>query len=144
MLGGSAAKKIRRSGDLSAQGTSRLRLASTEAIRKNSVTGEVQRLRTLHELISLFPDFEATDRRDVIYALIPLAKDAFNSKKLLPDYSKDFLDLWKQYIAYVGQETGSLDIICQPWAPPSAGAPWWIASSLLKQSTEPGSLVRPP
>ena len=57
MLSESAAEKIQWSGDLSAQGASRLLLASREAIRKNSATGEVERLRTLHELVSLFPDF---------------------------------------------------------------------------------------
>jgi hypothetical protein len=142
MQGPSTPAKINRSGDLTAQGASRL-LTSSEAICKNATSGIVQRLRTLHDLISLFPDFEASDRRDVIYALIPLAKDVFNSKEWLPDYSKHWLEVWKQYVAYVVRETGSLDVICQPWAPPSVGTPLWISTSLLRRTAKPGALVRP-
>jgi hypothetical protein len=136
---------LHRPGDLTAQQASRLLPASTKAIQKDPTSGSIQRLLNLHDLLSLFPDFEASDRRDVVYALIPLAKDAFDSKEWRPDYSKDYVEVWKQYVGYVARQTGSLDVLCQPWAPPSAGPgmPWWISSSLLERTSKPGSLVRP-
>lgn len=63
--------------------------------RRSSWWGETQDLRTL---LVKFSASEATDERDKIYALLGISSDAYNSKVLLPDYSKDIrqviLETW--------------------------------------------------
>src|SRR5450432_2827363 len=74
-------------GDLSAQRAACLVVTSKEVIRKDETTNTMHRLYNLEALVVLFPDFKVSDLRDVIYALIPLAKDVHDSKEWLPDYS---------------------------------------------------------
>ncbi|KAH6721127.1 ankyrin repeat-containing domain protein, partial [Leptodontidium sp. MPI-SDFR-AT-0119] len=44
--------------------------------------------RNLHTLLVKFRDSEATDMRDIIYALLGISSDAYRSKILTPDYTK--------------------------------------------------------
>ncbi|ROV96325.1 hypothetical protein VMCG_07664 [Cytospora schulzeri] len=52
--------------------------------------------RDLHTLLRKFAASEATDERDRIFALLGISSDTYNSKVILPDYTKD--------IQYVIQE----------------------------------------
>lgn len=40
----------------------------------------------LETLMTLFQDLKVSDQRDIVYALIPLAKDVHDSREWLPDY----------------------------------------------------------
>lgn len=128
-------------GDLSAQRAARLVVASKEVIRKDETTNTIHRLYSLEALVVLFPDFKVSDLRDVIYALIPLAKDAHDSKEWLPDYSKPFQEVWEQYVSYVIRTTGSLDVICRPWVQWPTSCPSWMLYLSL-QMNKPGDMIR--
>jgi hypothetical protein len=47
--------------------------------------------RDLHTLLKKFRNSEATDKRDIVYALLGISSDA--CKKLLPDYEKPLLQV---------------------------------------------------
>ena len=47
--------------------------------------------RGLHTLLKKFGNSEATDKRDIVYALLGISSDA--SKKMLPDYEKPLLQV---------------------------------------------------
>jgi hypothetical protein len=76
--------------------------------------------------------FDTTDPRDIIYAVLSIAKDAAThsntSNKTLPrspdepsppvaDYKKSLIEVCKDFVAYCVYTSDSLDIICRHWAP---------------------------
>lgn len=77
----------------------------------------------LEALVEIGTHFETTDSRDSIYALINLANDVslraqpeiFGSIK--PDYRKSTRDVFADLVMHCCHVSGSLDIICRPWAP---------------------------
>ena len=50
------------------------------------------------------------------------------SGDILVDYSKPILEVYKEFVAFSIQHSGSLDIICQPWAWHHPGWPSWICT----------------
>ncbi len=83
-------------------------------------------------LVSTLLTFDATDPRDIIYAVLSIAKDtathsiASNNthpgsldepKPPIPDYKKNLIDVCKDFVAYCIHTSDSLDIICRHWAP---------------------------
>jgi len=128
-------------GDFSAQRASRLVVASKEVIHRDETTNTVHRLHNLEALVFLFPDFKVSDLRDIIYALIPLAKDVHDSKEWLPDYSKPYQQVWEQYVSYVIRDTGSLNLICRPWVRWPISCPSWMLYLSL-QMAKPGDMIR--
>ncbi|KAF8862586.1 hypothetical protein BDZ45DRAFT_191581 [Acephala macrosclerotiorum] len=104
-------------------------------------------LLPLDTLMSMLPNFDVSNSKDVIYAIRSLAKDfqepdwcgngpsIINSKKkaaLMPNYNQTTLDLFLEFIKYVIETTKRLDILCVPWAPSLKGdeagnyLPSWI------------------
>jgi hypothetical protein len=79
----------------------------------------------LETLVELGTFSEGTDKRDTIYSLLNLAKDIAGVKHpgqsiaILPDYSKNVLDVYVDFILHCRQNSMSLDIIYRPWAPAS-------------------------
>ncbi|KAH6639674.1 heterokaryon incompatibility protein-domain-containing protein [Boeremia exigua] len=55
----------------------------------------------LGDLLRLFQNHEATDKRDKIYALLGLSSDNDVSPDLRPDYTKGWMTLFRQIIAHV-------------------------------------------
>ena len=98
-------------------------------IRNNvhRVPGDVDDIGSLWSLETLmwkFQDFETSDPRDAIYALLALAKDRrlispdFYSLTHLPiDYYRLYPDVCKNYISSTIKISGSLDVLCRPWKP---------------------------
>ena len=99
-------------------------------------------LRSLETLMWKFQDFETSDPRDAIYALLALAKGRRpNTKQRMPsiinefrrsdlmspdfdslksfaiNYDRPSLDVCKDYIFSAIQTSGSLDVLCRPWKP---------------------------
>jgi hypothetical protein len=78
----------------------------------------ISRRLNLESLVCDLAPFQATDPRDSIFALLGLANDAdtlpFNMQ---PDYCKSVLDVYSQFTTTCAKASGSLDIICRPWAP---------------------------
>jgi hypothetical protein len=71
---------------------------------------------SLETLVDLGTFCEATDQRDTIFALLNLANDA---DSIVPHYSSNLLDVFADFILHCSHRSGSLDIICRPWAPVS-------------------------
>ena len=89
------------------------------------VSGDEDHMGSLWSLETLtwkFQDFEASDPRDAIYALLALANDRrrilphFRSFNHIPiNYYWPYADVCKSYIASSIQISGSLDVLCRPW-----------------------------
>jgi hypothetical protein len=69
---------------------------------------------------------QTTDQRDAIFALLSLASDigppqSFPST-IAPDYRRKVLDVFADFVLHCCKATGSLDVLCCPWAPLSSAA----------------------
>jgi len=102
-------------------------LDTIEGAFRKSANGDIfQRRMSLETLVDLGTFSETTDQRDTIYALLNLANDIASfsrpdqSDTIIPDYGKDVLDVFVDFILHCCYHSGSLDIICRPWAPISS------------------------
>jgi hypothetical protein len=77
----------------------------------------------MESVLAFLPTFNAKDPHDVVFAVRSLAKD---SLRLVPDYSKSAVRVFKEVIQNTVTTTGSLNVICRPWAPIISYAPSWI------------------
>ena len=88
-------------------------------------------LWSLETLMWKFHDFEISDPRDAIYAMLALAKDRrLISHSFYPlthgpmDKCRLYLDVYKNYIFSTTKISGSLDVLCRPWKPYEASIEW--------------------
>lgn len=119
--------------------------------------------------------FECTEPRDVIYALLGIASDvqpvqaptddqpaettsrdqSSNNKRTgFPvNYKEDILKVYKRFLKHAIKESGSLDILCRPWAPAKVTSktaskaielPSWILDATRKpfRATARGKMIR--
>jgi hypothetical protein len=124
-------------GDPVAQSATSLIFAAENVLGEKTQTSasQVARLCDLETLVERFGSFFVSDRRDAIYALLPLSSDAYFSTEWIPDYKRSVEEVYKDFIMYSIQRTGSLDILVRPWAPEKRGwrlqrqrrLPSWIA-----------------
>lgn len=82
----------------------------------------IQHRLCLETLVDLGTFSETSDPRDAIYALLSLANDTppqidDDSLLIAPDYSKNVLDIFAEFVEHCCLSRRSLDIICRPWAP---------------------------
>jgi Heterokaryon incompatibility protein (HET) len=83
---------------------------------------------SLEALVVLGTFCETTDQRDTIFALLNLANDTDSPSQpgltdlLVPDYNSSLLDVFADFVLHCCRRSGSLDIICRPWAPVSSSA----------------------
>ena len=85
----------------------------------------------LETLVSTFADFEVTLPHDAIYALRSIAREVLSPRRSeleppLPDYSKSTQHVFAEFVSWAIASSGSLDIVCRPWAMPLDGLPSWI------------------
>ncbi|KAF5238839.1 hypothetical protein FANTH_10167 [Fusarium anthophilum] len=85
--------------------------------------------RSLEQLVCFLAVFEASRPQDTIYAVLGIASDFkpkndsydqdSNSerKEFEVDYDQGVLRVYKRFIKQVVTNSGSLDILCRPWAP---------------------------
>ena len=77
---------------------------------------------SLETLVDLSSFCETKKPQDAIFALLSLANDLKLSSEphsrdsIVPDYSTNLLDIFAEFILHCCR-SGSLDIICRPWAP---------------------------
>jgi hypothetical protein len=106
--------------------------ALSNLFRKSQDREIIERLSTLETLVSTLLTFDATDPRDIIYAVLSIAKDTathtVTSNEItprspdeprppIPDYKKNLIEVCKDFVAYCIHTSDSLDIICRHWAP---------------------------
>ncbi|KAF2811364.1 uncharacterized protein BDZ99DRAFT_384459 [Mytilinidion resinicola] len=102
-------------------------LDTIEGVFRKSEDGHIlHRRMSLETLVALGTSSETTDQRDTIYALLNLASDIAawsqpdQSDAIIPNYGKNVLDVYVDFILHCCHHSGSLDIICRPWAPISS------------------------
>lgn len=162
-------------GDLSELGAIRLAQVSNELFLKGEDGSIQERLFTLEGLMSSLTAFEASEPRDILYAILWLASDAEPNYKAaqssatflvqsptIPtaspfvvhsgdvneqsrrsraaselgtalrrrhvdvDYDKSVLEVCKDFLRFAMNRSGSLDMLCFPWAPNDDSLPSWI------------------
>jgi len=102
-------------------------LDTIEGVFRKSADGLIlHRRMSLKTLVDLGTFSETTDQRDTIYALLNLANDIAawsqpdQSNSIIPNYGKNVLDVYVDFILHCSCHSESLDIICRPWAPISS------------------------
>jgi len=131
-------------GDVSSLGAALL-VDATSNLFRNATGGERKPLSSLEYLVSRLSVFEATQPRDIVYALLAISKDTVpqnldesrksreekNAMALAPsqgfsiqpynvDYSLRVIDVYKEFVEFAihkADPTTALDILCRPWAP---------------------------
>jgi hypothetical protein len=111
-----------------------------------------ERLASVESLVSSLSMFEASDPRDTIYGLLSIAKDTFRQTGLHlsgmlgthtpelvleADYSKNILEVFKDYVAFSICKSGSLDVICRHWAPDRVRVPLRPVEQLRNDGRRP-------
>jgi uncharacterized protein (DUF1778 family) len=61
--------------------------------------------RNLHTLLIKFRESEATDERDIVYALLGISSDAYQNDFLLPDYTKSSQQVIRDTIVFLLSHT---------------------------------------
>lgn len=67
---------------------------------------------SLEALVASMAVFQTSDPRDVVYALLSVAKD----RLVEPDYTANVFQIYANFTEKVISASGSLDIICRRWA----------------------------
>jgi hypothetical protein len=103
---------------------------TTNALRVLKPNQEIQWRFSLADLVSLLGDLSCTDPRDRIYSVLAFANDmqphegtTTDDSRVLPtdqplriDYTRDFVDVFRDFVLHAITQSQSLDIICRPWA----------------------------
>jgi hypothetical protein len=134
-------------GDVSSLGAALL-VDATSNLFRNATIDESERkpLSSLEYLVSRLSVFEATQPRDIVYALLAISKDTVpqnlddsgplgkpekDAMALAPskgfgvqpynvNYSLRVIDVYKEFVEFAirkADPTTALDILCRPWAP---------------------------
>lgn len=104
--------------EISHLGAYGLIFASNDIFRRDSSRTRIfYRLVSFETLLQRLVRFEATEPRDVVYAILALAKDTYTSRRVVVDYSKPVWEVYREAVALIVQGSNSLDIILRPWAP---------------------------
>lgn len=118
-------------GELAPLGAKVLVDAITNTFRKNADDTYFEPVFNLEILVSNLCTFESSDPRDTIYALLNIAKESLLPPKLgghsvkppAPNYEKDILEVYTDFLEWVVSETQSLDVLCRQWAIPERTKP---------------------
>jgi hypothetical protein len=102
--------------------------ATNNVLRRGPSGGVLDRIWNIEALVMKFLNFETSDPRDTIFALLSLASDGhlMNDQKvcsktggtLAPDYSKPAVQTYIEFMQHCTTSSGSLDMICRYWALP--------------------------
>jgi hypothetical protein len=82
-----------------------------QRIRQSWEAPENGQLHTLLSVLLAFRDFEATDPRDKVFALLGLVRNTVHSSLLSPDYKKPVTKLYEDVVHYHIKCCGNLDIL---------------------------------
>jgi hypothetical protein len=105
--------------------------AVTNAFRKNVDDSIIEPVFDLETLVSSLCSFESSDPRDTIFALLNIARESLEPrnndphaiKPPVPNYGRDILEVYTDFLEWVVYTTNSLDIVCRHWAIPEREKP---------------------
>ena len=91
-------------------------LSETKSLLFDNDGGNVSRRNlSLENLVSRLTSFEASDPRDIIWALLSIAYD--KTSELQPNYRQSLMQVFVMFVKHCIETSKSLDIICRHWAP---------------------------
>jgi hypothetical protein len=115
-------------GELDPLGAKVLVDVTSNIFRKDAGGTNFEPILSLETLVSTLSTFESSDPRDTIHALRNIAKEipwtassreqSFGNMLPKPDYSKDLLEVYTDFLRWVIETSRSIDIICRHWAMP--------------------------
>ncbi|KAI1212937.1 heterokaryon incompatibility protein-domain-containing protein [Annulohypoxylon truncatum] len=127
-------------GDVGSFGASILLEAINNLFRRKP-NGDIKKpIKTIESLVTSLKTFDTGNRRDLIYSLVGIARDTSyamwdsvsddaSHKKFEVNYGKSEVAVYNDFTDFCVSSSGSLDIICRPWAMPLRGGdalPSWI------------------
>ena len=116
-------------GDIHAPGAMSLVQLTTESLQKAAGGQVLARLASLEFMLTSLPMFDTKLQHDAIYSILSLGCDTYQ-RSLRVDYNQDPVELFADVVVMTITRTGSLDMICRPWAPfVKHGQPSWIGRS---------------
>ena len=123
-------------GDVTALGANIIVNVTRNCFRRTILSAgdfHLKPLSSLEALVSNLLTFEASDPRDTVYALLSIVKDnnighalsssdrlmvsVPNVRRLIPNYTKSAIEVYKDFTQSCIHESRSADIICRHWAP---------------------------
>ncbi|CAI6339903.1 unnamed protein product [Periconia digitata] len=105
--------------------------AVTNTFRKSVDDNIFEPVFDLETLVSSLTFFESSDPRDTIYALLNISRESLSvdsqGNQVIhppkPDYERDILEVYTDFLEWVVFTTNSLDMICRQWAMPERVKP---------------------
>lgn len=105
--------------------------AITNTFRRSLDNTIFEPVYDLETLVTSLAAFESSDPRDTIFALLNIARESVspsprNDEEVgppRPDYLKDILEVYTDFLEWVICSSGSLDILCRQWAIPERVKP---------------------
>jgi hypothetical protein len=97
----------------------------TSTLFRKRTDGSLESTRGLESLVCYLAGFDTSDPRDTINAFRSISKEVTKydlrvaeSHKLppTPNYSHDLFEIYRDFVQWVIETTGSIDIICRHWA----------------------------
>ncbi|KAF2846100.1 HET-domain-containing protein [Plenodomus tracheiphilus IPT5] len=94
----------------------------TSKIFRIKKDGILESTKSLEMLVCSLSSFDTTDPRDTVYAFRNIAKELNRPHSSLaqsvpiPDYTKDLWQIYREFVKWVVETSGSIDIICRQWA----------------------------
>ena len=111
-------------GQIRGDGALSLIAAFDRVLPHERTDGETHRLCSMEELLFYLAEFEATDPRDIVFAIASLAKDYVG---FTPDYRQSISQVYKNAVQQAVATSGSLNILCRPWAQTLNPLPSWVS-----------------
>lgn len=117
----------------------------TSGLFRTNYEGKLESTKDLETLIYLSSKFVCSNPRDTIYALWNLASDVLwdDESRFVPNYHRDTLEIYGEFILEVAHNSESLDILCRRWAipDPNIKLPSWIGLANHAASAKPGQSI---
>jgi protein AFG1 len=120
-------KKAYEFGEVQIPGATSLVNISSRLFRGHKKGSNKGRLHNIETLLAMLPMFDVTNALDAVYAIIDLGSDTYGTSEIPIDYRLEPAVLFQAVLKAVINTSGSLDIICRPWAPICI-VPSWIST----------------
>jgi hypothetical protein len=97
----------------------------TSTLFRKRPDGSLESTKGLESLVCSLSGFDTSDPRDTINAFRSISKEVTRTDPRVagcqrsppaPNYSKDLFEIYRDFVQWVIETTGSIDIICRHWA----------------------------
>jgi len=130
-------------GEIQGLGAHSLITASQNLFAQSREGKSKQSLVTLEYLVSYLSAFDVSNPWDTVYSLLSLAKNTQGDRKFIVDYRQSLNKVLKHVIHITIKDSGSLDILCRPWAPSPTQLREWFDPPIPYSGTDQRGLRLP-